>query len=101
MRQNLTNIHEVDINSVEHFYVIGSTTKDGLIDDRSNVKLDIKTVSAGGGTSSEDAEKMYEALFGQTPYVVTGSHEEIVMAPLYEVFPPKPPALPGFQLPPS
>ncbi len=41
----------------------------------------------GGGTSSEDAEKMYEALFGQTPYVpVVLPDESVDAVPLYEIF---------------
>lgn len=87
MRQNLTNVKEIDIKDVEHFYVVGSTTKEGLIEGKSNVKLDLKkAVSEGGGTSSEDAEKMYEALFGQVPYLPVESEEEVVMVPLYEFF---------------
>lgn len=49
MRQNLTNIKEVNIEDVEHFYVVGSTTKEGLIEGRSNVKLDLKKVGGGEG----------------------------------------------------
>lgn len=89
MRQNLTNVKEIDIKDVEHFYVVGSTTKEGLLEGKSNVKLDLKkAASGGGGTSSEDAEKMYEALFGQTPYVfiMPEGEEEPALVPLYEAF---------------
>lgn len=89
MRQNLTNVKEIDIKDVEHFYVVGSTTKEGLLEGKSNVKLDLKkAASGGGGTSSEDAEKMYEALFGQTPYVfiMPEGEEEPALVPLYEIF---------------
>ena len=56
MRQNLTNVSSVDINSVDHFYVVGSTTKEGLIEGKSNVKVDLKdAISAGGGGSSKEA----------------------------------------------
>ena len=83
MRQNLTNIHEVDINSVEHFYVIGSTTKDGLIDGRSNVKLDIKTVSAGGGGGEGggiDVSNIPEVLQPRFAYYyASGMHPTYVM----------------------
>lgn len=49
MRQNLTNVKEIDIKDVEHFYVVGSTTKEGLIEGKSNVKVDLKgAISAGG-----------------------------------------------------
>lgn len=88
MRQNLTNVKEIDIKDVEHFYVVGSTTKEGLLEGKSNVKLDLKkAASGGGGTSSEDAERMYEALFGQTPYLVVALPDSSVdVVPLYEIF---------------
>lgn len=53
MRQNLTNVSSVDINSVDHFYVVGSTTKEGLIEGRSNVKIDLKKAFAEGGNTGE------------------------------------------------
>lgn len=57
MRQNLTNIKEVNIEDVEHFYVVGSTTKEGLLEGRSNVKLDLKKVSSeGGGGDTQPSE---------------------------------------------
>lgn len=41
----------------------------------------------GGGTSSEDAEKMYEAIFGQTPYLLVALPDSSVdIVPLYEIF---------------
>lgn len=87
MRQNLTNVKEIDIKDVEHFYVVGSVTKDGLLEGKSNVKLDLKkAASGGGGASSEDAERMYEALFGQVPYLSVGPKEKWVLVPLYEAF---------------
>ena len=88
MRQNLTNLSTVNIEDVDHFYIVGSTTKEGLIEGKSNVKLDLKkAASGGGGTSSEDAERLYEALFGQMPYVqVVSADQQISMLPLYEAF---------------
>ena len=56
MRQNLTNVSSVDINSVDHFYVVGSTTKEGLIEGKSNVKVDLKdAISAGGEGGGKEA----------------------------------------------
>lgn len=51
MRQNLTNIAAKDLESLEHFYIVGSTTKEGLLDESSNVKIDLKKelAEAGGG----------------------------------------------------
>lgn len=89
MRQNLTNVKEIDIKDVEHLYVVGSTMKEGLLEGKSNVKLDLKkAVSEGGGTSSEDAEKMYEAFFGQVPYFLAKNPDDNTtqMLPLYELF---------------
>lgn len=31
MRQNLTNVKETQLDKVDSFYVVGSTTKEGLI----------------------------------------------------------------------
>lgn len=51
MRQNLTNIAAKDLESLEHFYIVGSTTKEGLLDESTNVKIDLKKelAEAGGG----------------------------------------------------
>lgn len=70
MRQNLTNIKEVNIEDVEHFYVVGSTTKEGLIEGRSNVKLDLKKVG-GGENASEDTSE--EAFLFQVLTIINGT----------------------------
>ena len=49
MRQNLTNVTEAQLDKVDSFYVVGSTTKEGLIEGRSNVKIDLKKAVAEGG----------------------------------------------------
>lgn len=64
MRQNLTNIAAKDLESLEHFYIVGSTTKEGLLDESTNVKIDLKKAVAGGGGDSEtfDAKKFGDDL---------------------------------------
>lgn len=51
MRQNLTNVAETQLDRVDCFYIVGSTTKEGLLDESSNVKIDLKKelAEAGGG----------------------------------------------------
>ena len=52
MRHNLTNVAETQLDKVDSFYVVGSTTKEGLIEGKSNVKIDLKkAISEGGGSS--------------------------------------------------
>ena len=68
MRQNLINIPAVDIKDVDHLYIVGSTTKEGLIEGRSNVKIDLKKAVTGEGGSSSEAQEVFDTLFGQTPY---------------------------------
>lgn len=59
MRQNLTNVKETQLDKVDSFYIVGSTTKEGLIEGRSNVKIDLKKAVAegGGGEQPFDAKK--------------------------------------------
>lgn len=58
MRQNLTNIAAKDLESLEHFYIVGSTTKEGLLDESSNVKIDLKKeLAEAGGGSEEEQQK--------------------------------------------
>lgn len=47
MKQNLTNIPEVKLNDVEHFYVMGSRHKDGILGVE-NQKVDLKELGGGG-----------------------------------------------------
>lgn len=54
MRQNLTNIAAKDLESLEHFYIVGSTTKEGLLDESTNVKIDLKKELAEAGGGSEE-----------------------------------------------
>ena len=80
MRQNLTNVKETQLDKVDSFYIVGSTTKEGLIEGRSNVKIDLKKAIAeggGGGSSSEDAQKLFEMFFGQMPYVYVEGSEPL------------------------
>lgn len=61
MRHNLTNVAETQLDKVDSFYVVGSTTKDGLIEGRSNVKIDLKkAVAEGGGGSTEGLYSILE-----------------------------------------
>ena len=53
MRQNLTNVTEAQLDKVDSFYVVGSTTKEGLLEGRSNVKIDLKKAVAEGGNTGE------------------------------------------------
>lgn len=53
MRHNLTNIAETQLDKVDSFYVVGSTTKDGLIEGRSNVKIGLKKAISEGGNTGE------------------------------------------------
>lgn len=46
MKQNLTNIPEVKLNDVEHFYVMGSRHKDGILGIE-NQKVDLKELGGG------------------------------------------------------
>lgn len=50
MKQNLTNVPEVKLNDVEHFYVMGSRHKDGILGVE-NQKVDLKEL--GGGADIE------------------------------------------------
>lgn len=88
MRQNLTNVKETQLDKVDSFYIVGSTTKEGLIEGRSNVKIDLKKAVAeggGGGGGSEDAQKLFEMFFGQVPYVFyNGAPEGYDPSPITE-----------------
>lgn len=84
MRQNLTNIQEVSLENVEHFYVVGSTTKEGLLEGRSNVKIDLKKAVAegggGGGEQSFDAKKFGDDVVKQ---LYDSDLESLVFPDLY------------------
>lgn len=41
MKQNLVHIPQVDLKDVEHFWVVGSQYKDGILD-QDNLKVDLK-----------------------------------------------------------
>lgn len=70
MKQNLTNIPEVDINDVNAFYVVGSTHKDGILGNE-NYKLNLK--SLGGGIDLNDRaalRKLYSAMLDAVSLVL-------------------------------
>lgn len=85
MRQNLTNIAAKDLESLEHFYIVGSTTKEGLIEGRSNVKIDLKKAIAegggdGGGEQSFDAKKFGDDI---AKYIYTNLPDSTVFPDMY------------------
>lgn len=57
MRHNLTNIAETQLDKVDSFYVVGSTTREGIIEGKSNVKIDLKKAVAEGGSDGGGASK--------------------------------------------
>lgn len=52
MKENLTNIKRVDLSEVDHFYIMGSTRKDGLLG-VGNVKLDLKALASSDESPDE------------------------------------------------
>lgn len=62
MRHNLTNIAETQLDKVDSFYVVGSTTKEGLIEGRSNVKIDLKKAISDSGKDDDADISLGEAL---------------------------------------
>ena len=62
MRQNLTNVTEAQLDKVDSFYVVGSTTKEGLIEGRSNVKIDLKKAISGSGKGGDADISLGKAL---------------------------------------
>ena len=84
MRQNLTNVKETQLDKVDSFYIVGSTTKEGLIEGRSNVKIDLKKAVAegggGGGEQSFDAKKFGDDVVKQ---LYDSDLESLVFPDLY------------------
>jgi hypothetical protein len=77
MRQNLTNITEVNIEDVEHFYVVGTKNRDGIL--AGNYKVDIKKLSGGGGidlTDKEALKALWRALQDAIQVVITNDDVE-------------------------
>ena len=60
MKQNLTNIPEVNLSDVKEFWVLGSQHKDGILGEY-NLKMNVKaalsgdTNNSGGNTEGEDS----------------------------------------------
>lgn len=104
MKQNLTNIPEVDINDVNAFYVVGSTHKDGILGNE-NYKLNLKSLGGGGGIDLNDRaalRKLYSAMLDAVSLVLITEdlcvYNDDPSSPgkgTYTVLFPELPALPG------
>lgn len=80
----MTNVKETQLDKVDSFYIVGSTTKEGLIEGRSNVKIDLKKAVAegggGGGEQSFDAKKFGDDVVKQ---LYDSDLESLVFPDLY------------------
>ena len=63
MKDNLSNIPELNLEDTEHFYVVGTKNRDGVL--AGNYKVDIKKLS-GGGNSCEDFSTQLKKVIRKT-----------------------------------
>ena len=63
MKDNLSNIPELNLDSAEHFYVVGTKNRDGVL--AGNYKVDLKKLS-GGGNSGEDFSTQLKKVIRKT-----------------------------------